>query len=197
MSALHTPKRRRRWAAAGAFLTASVLLAGCGVGVDSAPHTVDHVPYGLLRPATPTTSAPPAGEYVTMYLAGPQRLAAVSRELPSPLTVAAVLAALGQGPTSTQAAEGLESPLSTASPLSLVEVKATRVTVDMAKTFTQLTGADQAVAMAQLVYTITSLPGITTVSVRIQGKRAKVPTGKGTLSGGPLDRADYATLAPL
>lgn len=194
------PRRRRhirRGTAGAAFVALSALLASCGVNIDAAPHTIDHAPFGLLKPATPTTGTTPVGQYVTMYLAGPKRLAAVSRPLPSPLTLPAVLNALGQGPTATQAADGLESPLSTAAPLTLVKVKKTRVTVNMSTSFTKLTETDQAIAMAQLVYTVTSLPGIISVEVHIHGKRAKVPTGKGTLSGAPLVRADYATLAPL
>lgn len=126
----------------------------------------------------------------TIYLEGPQRLVAVSRDVPAPVTAARVLAALGQGPTSVEASEGLQSPISTAAPLTIWRLGPTSVTVNITNAFTTLAGQNQAIAVAQLVYTLTALPGVDSVGIRIDGKKAKVPTGKGTLSGGPLDRAD-------
>jgi len=195
------PLRLRRRAAlkAVAVLVSGGLLSACGVGVDASPVRVSpsRVPFGLLRHSTPTTTPTGPGQYVTIYLEGPQRLVAVSREVPAPVTAARVLRALGAGPTSTEAAAGLQSPISTAAPLTLFRVGPTSVTVNVASSFTSLAGADQAIAVAQLVFTLTALPGIESVSVRIDGKKAKVPTGKGTLRRGPLDRADYSTVAPI
>ncbi|MDA8312573.1 MAG: GerMN domain-containing protein [Actinomycetota bacterium] len=194
---------RGRPARAGAAVLCTaicaLLLAACGLGVDASPTIVNpkHVPYGLLRPPTPTTSPAVPSQYVTIYLDGPQRLVAVSREVPAPVSPAGVLRVLGQGPTSAEASDGLQSPISTAAPLTLLRIQTEQVTVNMARGFTSLTGEDQALAMAQLVYTLTILPGIKSVSVRIDGRRAKVPTGKGTLSGRPLDRTDYETVAPI
>lgn len=177
----------------------SVLLSACGVGLDAAPNVVANkdVPFGLLRPVPPTTVPANSDEYASVYLDGPQRLVAVDRELPAPVTVASVLQALAAGPTSAEAAEGLQSPISTAAPLTVVHLGTTTVTVDVAATFTKLAEQEQATAVAQLVYTLSVFPGITSVSIRIDGKRAKVPTSKGTLRAGPLDRADYVTVAPI
>jgi spore germination protein GerM len=167
--------------------------------VDAAPHVLSNrdVPFTLLSLAPPTTGVPPTGHFVTLYLAGASRLVATSRKLANPVTIGAVLRALGEGPTSAQAAAGLESPLSIAAPLSVYSAAATHVTVDMSTSFTKLTEEDQVVAMAQLVYTLTLFPEITSVFVRIDDRRAKVPTDKGTLSGGPLGRGDYVELAPI
>lgn len=177
-----------------------VLVSGCGLGVDAAPAIVNKrdVPYHLLAPATTTTTTPGAqSEYVTVYLEGPQRLVAVSSALTPPVTVRSVLAALGTGPTSRQASAGLKSPISTAAPLSETGVSGGVVTISVGTSFTKLAGQDQAIAVAQLVYTLTALPHVTSIEIRIHGKRAKVPTANGTLSSGPLDRADYAALAPI
>ncbi len=176
-----------------------LLAAGCGIGVGASPSTVDpkQVPFGLLRPSTPTTSPTGPSQYVTVYLDGRQRLVAVSMRVPAPVTVEGVLVELAAGTTSEEASEGLTSPISTAAPLTVVHVGATTVTVNVSGAFTKLAGASQAVAAAQIVYTLTALPGIDAVAIRINGKRAKVPTAKGTLSAGPLDRAEYATVAPI
>ncbi|MGH8979766.1 MAG: GerMN domain-containing protein [Acidimicrobiales bacterium] len=176
-----------------------LLLSACGLGADPSPTIVNShdVPYKLLAPATTTTQVGPQREYVTIYLDGPQHLVPFSTALPPPVTVRKVLAALDKGPTSTQAAQGLKSPISTAAPLSLASDAGGTVTVDVGSGFTALAEQDQAIAAAQLVYTLTALPHVTSVVIRIDGKHAKVPTGTGTLSGQPLTRADYASLAPI
>lgn len=183
-----------------ALLPLVLLASGCGLGVDAAPAIVNkhEVPYHLLAPARTTTTEPGTqSEYVTVYLEGPQRLVAVSSALTPPVTVRSVLVALGTGPTSRQASAGLKSPISTAAPLVETGDSAGVVTVSVAPSFTKLAGQDQAVAVAQLVYTLTALPHVTSIEIRIHGKRANVPTANGTLSSGPLGRADYAALAPI
>jgi len=182
------------------LLPVAVLVSGCGISVDATPAIVKSrdVPYHLLAPATTTTTQPgPQSEYVTVYLEGPQRLVAVSSALTPPVTVHSVLAALGTGPTSAQASAGLKSPISTAAPLSETSDNNGVVTISVSTSFTKLAGQDQTVAVAQLVYTLTALPHVTFIEIRIHGKLAKVPTANGTLSSGPLDRADYANLAPI
>ncbi len=199
----HRHRRRRPQGAAAAVLTALVALAtgACGIGADAAPHVIakKDVPYGLLA-QSPTTTVPALlSQYVTIYLDGPLRLVAVSRSVPAPVSLRSALTALGQGPTSQEAADGLESPISTAAPLTVSRRSETGpiVTVSVSGSFTSLAGQDQAIAMAQLVYTATAFPGVTGVDVRINGRPAKVPTAKGTLVSGPIDRADYPDLAPL
>lgn len=198
---MRAPRRIRlsRRAAQASVAVLALLCTACGVEVDASPNLVSpkKVPFGLLQPSTSTTSPTGSGQYVTIYLDGPQRLVAVSRVVPPPVTVARVLLALGAGPTSQESSHGLVSPISTAVPLTLWHVRGTNVTVSVAKAFTKLAGPDQSVAVAQVVFTLTALPDVDSVSIRIDGKRAKVPTAKGTLSGGPLDRADFATLVPI
>lgn len=195
----HSAGRRRASVAAGLAAGLSLLLAACGVGLNASPNVVakKDVPYGLLRPSPPTSVSSTPGQYATIYLDGPGRLVAVARDLTPPVTIARVLRALADGPTSAEAAEGFKSPLSTAAPLSVVHSTSTTVVVGIATSFTSLAEQDQAVAVAQLVFTLTVFPGIESVEIRIDGKRAKVPTASGTLSAGPLTRADYATLGPI
>lgn len=202
MSRGHRPARtapwRRTWGVLAGALCA-LLLAGCAVGVDAQPVTVNrrHVPFGLLKPAPPTTAPAESQQFVTLYLAGRERLVAASRFVATPVTLRSVLAALGEGPTSAEAADSLESPISTAAPLTLVRVTGAVATVSVRSTFTKLAERDQVIAAAQLVYTLTAYPGIDAVAIRIGGRAARIPTAKGTLSGQPLDRADYADLSPI
>lgn len=194
--------RGRRW---GPLVAAAcgLALAGCGVGAEASPTIVpsDQVPRALTaHPTSRTTATPPSG-YVSVYLVGPERLVAVSVLVARPVTVARALAALAQGPTSAEAANGLESPASSAAPISdvgtVTSTAGTVVTVDMGSSFTTLGGQDQILAAAQVVFTVTAFPSVSAVRLKIAGKAASVPTATGSLSSQPLTRADYANLAPI
>jgi spore germination protein GerM len=177
---------------------AGVLLAACGVGVDAAPNVIGKrsVPYGLTRPAPPTTAAPVPSAYVTIYLLAPQHLVAVSQSVSGPVTVSTVLRALAAGPTDQQAAQGLASPISSAAPLRFDHLVNTVATVDVSSSFTALAQKEQELAAAQLVYSLTAFPGVSSVQIRIHGRLVQVPTGKGTLTKVPLTRSNYASFAP-
>jgi len=179
------------------LLALPVLLAACSLGAEATPHLVakEQVPYGLLQPASPTTAVATPSENVTVYLEGPQHLATVSRIVPSPAAPSGVLAALSVGPTSAEAAEDLRSPISTAAPMAVQSVDGGLVVVRLAAAFTNLAGRDQIAAVAQLVYTMTAVPGIEAVEVRINGRPASVPTANGSLTKAPVTRADYASMA--
>jgi spore germination protein GerM len=57
--------------------------------------------------------------------------------------------------------------------------------------------ADLILALAQMVYSATELPGVGGVRFTLDGKRAEVPTGSGIQSTTPVGRASYAAYAPL
>lgn len=192
-------RRHPRWSVPAALGVLAVALAACGVGTDASPHLVvkKTVPYGLLQPSSPTTTTAPPSQYVTVYFDGPQRLVPVSRPALEPVSVRSAVAALVQGPTSAEAADGLQSPISTAAPIQVSHLATPTVVVTVANTFTALSGHEQTVAVAQLVYTITAFPGVNAVTVRMNGKTVDVPTGNGTVSKGALDRQQFASLAPI
>ncbi|MGH8994575.1 MAG: GerMN domain-containing protein [Acidimicrobiales bacterium] len=177
----------------------SLLLAACSVGTTASPQIIPphNVPFGLLNPAPTTTLPRTSTVRVTILFEGAQHLVTVNRAVPAPGTIRAVLAALGRGPTSTEAADNLQSPISTAAPLSLKSVDGTTAVVDVGSSFSALSGADQIVAAAQLVYTLALFPGIDQVSIRVGDQPTRMPTATGKLSSGPLTRSAYASLAPL
>ena len=193
------PRSRSRAPLALLSAVLAVVLSACGVGNDPSPKVVaaKTVPYGLLHTSTPTTTANPPSQYVTVYFGGPQRLVAVSRAVPAPATIRSAVEALAQGPTNAESAEGLVSPISTATPLTVSHLATPTVRVTVGPTFTSLSGKDQTIAVAQLVYTVTAFPGVTAVDVRLNGKSVAVPTGNGSLGREPLGRKQFASLAPL
>ena len=183
-----------------ALVVVATLLSGCGIGVsaESSSHAIDprSVPFGLLEPATPVTAPPTGRQDITIYLVGQNRLVTVDRTVPS-ATLRSTLAELAQGATNAEASEGLDSPISGAAPFSVRAVAGGTATVELARSFTNLGGEDQIFAAAQLVFTVTLLPRITGVLVRIGGQATELPAADGSLKKGPLTRADYASLAPL
>lgn len=196
--------RGRAWIVLLLAAVSGFLLAACGVPADSSPTLIpsDQVPRALTPHSTSTTAAAgPTTGYVSVYLVGADRLIAVSVLVDRPLTIARALTALAQGPTSAEAASGLDSPASSAAPIvatrSSPGIAGTVVTVNMGPSFTKLGGQNQILAAAQVVFTVTAFPYVAAVRLKIAGKAASIPTASGSLSSRPLTRTDYAKLAPV
>ena len=182
-----------------ALVALGLLFAGCGIGAEQSAQVIDPhtVPAGLMAPASTTTVVPAPSANVAIYLDGQQRLVVANRAVSAPATARSALSALAQGVTSAESAQGLVSPISTATPISLTTIDDTTAVVDLPSSFANLGGQDQIIAAAQIVFTLTLFPGIGQVSIRVGGKPAQGPTETGRLGPGPLTRADYSTLAPL
>lgn len=176
-------------------------LAGCGVPTDDEPRGIQpsQVPFDLLTPSTtqPATTVPVPTIPVTVFMLQGDKLAPVMRSIPAPATVGSALATLIQGPTDTEAAQGLRSAVSAQANVSGAQVTDSVATVDIAGDVFASTGAqDQIRALAQIVYTATSVPDVGSVQFRIDGSGAGIPRGDGSTTTGPVNRGDYAALAP-
>lgn len=181
-----------------ALVVASVGLSACGISPQADPQTVSaqEIPAGLVSPTTTTKPRAPT-VYVNVYLSTRQRLTAVARGVGEPASIAGALAALQRGPTTLESQEGLESPISTAGPLTLDRQVGDAVVVGIGPSFTNLSSREQLLAVAQIVYTVTAFPSVERVQLRIGGRIAAVPLPSGALSSQWLNRVDYAALAPL
>lgn len=174
-------------------------LAGCGIAPQSSPQAIERagVPYDLLghRPH-PHASVPAAGALrVTIWLEGADdQLDPVPAYVPWPVTIGSLLNALSQAPTERQAEQGLVSPASAVGPLTSGRPAGGVVPVYLPQSFENLGGNDQLVAVAQIVFTLTGLQGVSGVTFWLAGRRAHVPDAAGKLLSGPLTRADYLPL---
>jgi hypothetical protein len=171
--------------------SAAVLLAvaGCGLGPQSAPVPV----------------APPSGEPASarsgqdrtvsiVFLVRDGRLTPVARTARPGLQGALDLLSAGPGPR--DEAMGLRSYLVG----QLLEGSFDPEQPDLAvvritEAFTLLPADEQLLAAAQLVWTATHAPGIDRVRVQADGRPVQLPTASGPQDR-PVDRADYAPLAP-
>ena len=202
MRVVHTGAAlRRRWGhaagTAAALLVAGSLVA-CGIPADSQPQAINRkdIPFDLLAPSTtiagPGTPGPRVP--VNVYLVGITGLVPVTRGVRAPATLPEALSALLAGPTDTEVADGLRTSITSQTSVSAGPVGFGVGTVDLGGAFGQVGGQEQILAVAQLVFTATGVPGITKVQFTLAGRPVEVPAGDGTLTQGPLGRSDFPSL---
>jgi spore germination protein GerM len=180
-------------------------LSGCGVPTDAAPRALPAgaVSADLLASDSVTTSTTvPVGTStrIRIYLVGgggdTERLVASERPVQSPATVERALSALVSGPNREESARGLRSAIRPGTIVNSARVESNIAIVDLVNSAIAA-NADLILALAQIVYSATELPGVNAVRFTIDGLRAEVPTGSGIQSTTPVGRAAYATYAPL
>ncbi|MCK6210415.1 GerMN domain-containing protein [Georgenia sp. EYE_87] len=170
---------------------AVILLPGCGVRPEQEPTAIE------ITAATPSSQPTPDDGplTVTVYYIRNERLEPVERSV-ARASAATVLSLLTAGPTRREVTTGLRTAL-TLQPLTLTTDEKTPGTGDVTVTpdFTSISGQNQLLAVAQLVWTVTELPGIDRVRLSSNGKPLELPTDRG-LSRIPVGRDDYMSVAP-
>jgi spore germination protein GerM len=185
----------------------AILVSACGVPSSGGPQTIapSGVPFGLLsnkkEPVQERVSPAHPTAPVSIYLLDQGHLAPVAREVhfPAPLPTLATeaLDALLAGPTLAEAENGYQTAISTGTRLLSVSVTAGVATVNFSSAFGMIVGADQIPAVAQVVYTITGIPGISSVAFQISGQPIAVPVPgtAGAQVNGPVSRAQFPAQA--
>lgn len=212
---LHGPKGLRT---SLALVATCALLLGCAVPDEGIVQSVDpgRIPYELnattTSTSTPTTTAAPfdvssttTGPETTIpveavnlfYVAGLQ-VVPIARLLLSPASAAQVLAALAEGVPPGDPAAGLRTALP-GDFMAEVVVERGIARVNLPPTFvTDVPGAEQRLAIAQIVLSLTRRAGIGQVIFTSGGQPLSVPRGRGDLTdpGGAVACEDYANLLP-
>jgi len=198
---------RRRFLIA---LCSTLILTACSVPKSGPFKTIsnDDIPFGLNaaqttapQSATETTVAnldPPGTEYeqVDLYFIRNAAVTRAQRSVISPVDANGALAALTEGLVEDSTTVGLRSAI----PASLearVDVDRGVATVNATRAFlNSLSAVDQRLAIAQIVLTLTSRPGIGQVVFFVDGKAIAVPKGRGDLSGigDPVTFDDYTNI---
>jgi spore germination protein GerM len=192
----------RGWAAGLVVALVALTAAACGIPPDdhailAAPGSVPFDLLGQAPAATVTTLQASPTEKATIFLVQGERLASVPRELPAPVSVESVLEALAAGPTATEVQLGLRTALLTPGLMKSGGVSGGIATIDLGQPFTEIAGRDQIVALAQIVSTVTGLPGVGRARFTLEGNPAGVLRGDGAVTTDSVSRDDYATLAPV
>jgi spore germination protein GerM len=183
-----------------AALAASALLAGCGLGAQSAPQALatQSAQPRLQRSVPPSSTSVPGRSLaqVTIFLEGSnEHLRSVNREVLSPATLQEIMDQLVAGPHRSESSKGRVSPASSVGSFSVGPFHDGVVTVDLPVSFENLSGQDQTAAAAQIVFTATTFTGVAGVRFLVGGNPAQVPNGNGSLSPGPSTRRDYSVFA--
>lgn len=188
--------RRRVAALLLAAWSAALLGGGCGVGPEADAHRAapEAVPFDLLEEPEAAPASRPSAATTTVYLVADGRLVPVERDAPDGGGLDEVAELLASGPTEAERALGLTSSLPQ-DQIAGVEARRGVAQVDLAPTFADLNPRDQALAIAQLTYSLTGRPGIGRVGFVLDGVATEVPRGDGTLTADALAREDFATLA--
>ena len=164
----------------------------------SSPTTTTTLAPDLPMPGAGTGNIPPEiiNETVELYFITANRVLATKIQIASPATTSQVLAALIAGPPIGDAGLGLRSALSTALTVT-IDVSKGIANIDAdAVLLDGLSPIDQRLAIAQLVLTFTSRPGVGQVVLSIEGSQIAIPRGRGDLAkpGTPVSFEDYSSL---
>lgn len=186
-----------------ALVAATVLLAGCGVPGDDSPRPLDEdaVPFDLLAPTAETTTISTPSVFadtvrVAVFLADADgKLQEVRRQVTTPMTVAKVVEALLAGPSETESSRLATAITSGTELLGIEGPSEGLVTVDLSRDVLDITGRQQILALAQVVWTVTALPSVDRVLFEFEGEPTEVQNGNGTLTSSPLSRLSYGDLA--
>lgn len=178
------------------------VLAGCGVPTGDRAETMEDVPFGLLDPEASEpaeTLAPPEGPAVQIYLVDPSglRLVPVERRLgEGEASLPDVVEVLLAGPTRAERRQGLTTAFIEEDAVGSSDLVGGVASVDLTQQFTVLDGPTQRLAIAQMVLTLTSRPGVGRVSFTLGGQPIDIPRGDGTLAQGSVARDNYRELLP-
>ena len=188
------------------------VLSSCAVPSSGSYQQVSNadIPFGLSSPQTTipqttttvsdpnsTESLPIAvSEPVDLFFISNSRIIKVQRNVASPANPAQALSSLVEGPSTSPEFVGLRTALPTTF-TAKVDVIRGVAQVDATRAFlNSLSGLDQKLAIAQIVLTLTSRPGVGQVLFSVEGKLISVPRGRGdsVASGIAVTFDDYASL---
>ena len=172
-------------------LLAALLLAGCGIRPEDGPEPV----VTAAPPSTdPGSDRPSDGPRLTVFFVRGAVLAPVERPARA-ATSAEALGQLVEGPTRREADAGIRTALAPEVVGVDRELPDGLTTVSVTRGFTGLTGGNQLLAVAQVVWTLTEFPTVSSVRFVVDGTAVEVPTDTG-LTDRPVDRDDYPSGAP-
>lgn len=180
-----------------------LVTAGCGVAIQTSAQQIA-VPRDLFHtPSQP--ELPHHGRPVDVYFLTRGHLVASTRYVPAgKLSLDQLLQdtmnALALGPTTSEFKSGVSTAMSEFPRPSLIltgNVQHSVASVDLDSTFGQLDAAELFEADAQIVYTLTQFPQVTSVNFLFGGVREAFLQRGQVHYNASVGRPDYKTIAPL
>lgn len=190
--------------AAWAAVALAVVLAGCGVPTGGEPSAIapSEIPYGLTEPS-PTTAPSAVPEAVAdtsrvHWISAADTLVPRAREISGSARrerLASLLGQLAAGPSTDEQAEQLSSALPPEVRLRVTALEDGTATIDVDALGQVPAGSSTRRAVAQVVLTATSVPGVRAVLLELAGEPIEAPLPSGELTARPLTAQDYASFA--
>lgn len=173
----------------------AVLVMSCGFPAEDGPTAIDDDT--ATSSSTVGTGSVVASEEITVWFVRGDQLVSRTRDAAAPVTAQAAIDALGAGATPAETSSGLRSAIPT--PAMLVTAELTRgiATVDLAPEFSDVAPGDQVLALGQVVFTLTDLPGVGRVRFQISGDPVAVPLPDGTSTDDSVSRDDFSSLTTV
>jgi hypothetical protein len=171
-----------------------LLLAGCGVPSQDRPTKLDDNHVRVAAPSTTTTGPHEVGtQPVEVCLIAGDHLVESPASVTAPASVPGTLDALVDM-SRTALPEGTRSAINTADLLTAHATQHGVANIDLNAKFLDILPADQILAIAQIVCTLTALPGIGQVRFTQAGHPTDVPRADSSLTNQPVSRDDYQSL---
>ena len=184
----------------GVILALAIGLAGCGVPRQGHATVIGDVPYALLEPepAGPSAPAGPVSPRPNVYFVHDQDVVPVNGPDTEPTNteaaVRAVLDRLSSGPTDRERDSGLTTALGPDTSVKLDALDGRLARIDLAAGDQVPAPARVPLAVAQIVLTVTSVPGVTSVLLTRDGTPVELPLPGGALTDQPVSAQDYLSL---
>ena len=145
-----------------------------------------------LALAGPAAAAPRTTSVHVYFLHG-EHGAVVHRAAPARTPATAAVTALLRGPSAGERARGLTTAVPAGTRLLGLTVRGDAATVDLSRRFGSGGGSASMFArLGQLVYTLTAVPHVRHVRLRIEGRAVRVFGTEGIVLDQPLDRGSFA-----
>lgn len=176
---------------------AALAMAACSIPLDEGPRDVDPNDRVELRRSA-LDSVDVAEGTARIYLLSPQvvgqrrTVQPVARDVPE--TPDDVIGALLRGPNAREFDAQLRTALPNGTRLLGTTLRAGVLRIDLSGELQELSGEVLIDAVAQIVLTVSELPGVSGVRIAIDGEVQQWPAGSGELQSDPLTRYDYPGL---
>lgn len=182
--------RALRAAAASSLL---LCLASCAVPDEHKPVIIDNSHSAPQRSTVPKPVTPKSARLDVYFVGSDSKLVPVERS-DSFVGLNNAIGELLAGPTSTDLSAGLTSAVPVGTKLVYSSISGSTARLDFSDSLASISGHEQLLAFAQIVFTSTSIPGVSLVEISVAGQPVNAPEPDGTLAQGPVSAADYSSL---
>jgi hypothetical protein len=193
---LQMPRRLGR--VIGALMTMALLLSSCSIGTDRFVRDVSEEQRLPLLTETAIIESQGGDGRIYLVAAGEtgqqRQLRSVQRDVrttPETLLPEILLLLLLSGPSQSELDNRMVTAIPTGTSLLSTRRSGSTLFVDITEQITELTGEALTLAVAQLVFTASEIPGVRAVRLRINGEDQAWPRGDGQSRIGDLRVFDY------